>query len=77
MTGRFKRRASFRAAFFVVARLGLALATVRFVAADFDTLRALPRVAEFPLRCFVRFCTSDRFLRLAMISPRAGIALAG
>jgi hypothetical protein len=73
--GCFIRRASFRGGFFTVARLGLALATVRFVAADFDTLRALPRVAEFRLRCFARFCTSDRFLRLAMISPRAGWCL--
>jgi hypothetical protein len=37
---------------------------------------------QFPLRCFARFCTSDRFLRLAMITPRAwlvsrGIAAAG
>jgi len=46
-----------RAAFFTGARLGLALATVRF------TLRALPRVAAF------LFCTFDRFLRLAMIDP--------
>jgi hypothetical protein len=40
---------SFRAAFFTGARLGLAPATVRFVAfpfAAFVTLRALPRLAE-------------------------------
>ena len=62
--------------FFTVARLGLALATVRFVAfalADFDTLRALARLAVFPLRSFARFCTFDPFLRLAMIdSPWSG-----
>jgi hypothetical protein len=69
--GCFIRRASFRN-FFTVARLGLALATVRFVAADFDTLRALPRVAEFLFGSFLRFCALDCFLRLAMISPRAG-----
>jgi hypothetical protein len=63
---------SFRAAFFTGVRLGLALATVRFVAfprADLDTLLALPRVAEFPLGSFPRFCTFDPFLRLAMIEP--------
>jgi hypothetical protein len=57
---------TFRAAFFTGAGLGLALATVRFVAlalADLVALRALPRVAEF------RFCTFDPFLRLAMIAP--------
>jgi hypothetical protein len=43
------------AAFF--ARLGLALATVRFAA--LATLRALPP----------RFCTFDAFLRLAVIAP--------
>ena len=62
--------------FFTVARLGLALATFRFVAfalADFATLRALPRLAEFPLRSFARFCTFDRFLRLAMIAPLVGV----
>jgi hypothetical protein len=64
-TGRF----TFRAAFFTDARLGLALATVRFVAFALDTLRALPRVAEFPLGSFPRFCTFARFLRLAMIAP--------
>jgi hypothetical protein len=59
-------RFTFRAAFFTGAVLGLALATVRFVAlalADLVALRALPRVAEF------RFCTFDPFLRLAMIAP--------
>src|SRR5437763_453854 len=65
-TGCFTRRA----AFFTGADLGLALATVRFVAlADFATLRALPRLAEFPLRSFARFCTFDAFLRLARSSP--------
>jgi hypothetical protein len=66
------------AGFFTVARLGLALATVRFVAftfADLDALRALPRLAEFPLRSFARFCTFDFFLRLAMIAPWAGFLL--
>src|SRR5271166_4113687 len=63
---------TFRAAFFTGAGLGLALATVRFVGfprADLATLRALPRLAEFPLRSFARFCTFDAFLRLAMIDP--------
>jgi hypothetical protein len=60
-------RTSFRGAFFTGARLGLALATVRFAA--LATLRTLPRLAEFPLRSFARFCTFDRFLRLAMIAP--------
>ena len=60
----FKRNA----AFFAGARLGLALATVRFVAfAALAALRALPRLAE--LRSFARFCTFDAFLRLAMIDP--------
>jgi len=57
------------AGFFTVARLGLALATVRFVAfalPDLDALRALPRLAD--LRSFARFCTFDRFLGLAMIA---------
>jgi hypothetical protein len=44
--------------------LGLALATVRFAGA---TLRALPRLADFPLGSFARFCTFDAFLRLATI----------
>jgi hypothetical protein len=59
---------TFRAAFFAGAGLGLALATVRFVAfAALDTLRPLPCLAE--LRSFARFCTFDAFLRLAMIDP--------
>jgi len=59
---------TFRAAFFTGAGLGLALATVRFVAfAALDTLRAFPRLAE--LRSFAGFCTFDAFLRLAMIDP--------
>ncbi len=59
---------TFRAAFFTGAGLGLALATVRFVAfATLDALRVLPRLAE--LRSFARFCTFDAFLRLAMIDP--------
>jgi hypothetical protein len=56
----------FRAAFFTGACFGFALATVRFAA--FATLRALPRLAEVPLRGFARFCTFDAFLRLAMIA---------
>jgi hypothetical protein len=61
---------TFRAAFFTGAGLGLALAAVRLVAfAALATLRALPRLAEFPLRSFARFCTFDAFLRLAMIDP--------
>jgi hypothetical protein len=63
---------SFRAGFFAVARLGLAVATVGFVAfalAGFATLRALLRLAELPLRSFPRFCAFDPFLRLAMIAP--------
>jgi hypothetical protein len=70
--GCFTCSTSLRAGFFSVARLGLALATAGFVAfplADFDTLRALLRVFEFPLRSFARFCTFDHFLRLAMIDP--------
>jgi hypothetical protein len=58
---------TFRAAFFTGASLGLALATVRFAA--FAILRALPRLAEFLLGSFPRFCTFDAFLRLAMIDP--------
>ncbi len=66
VTGRF----TFRAAFFTGEGFGLALATVRVVAlAALDALRALPRLAEFPLRSFARFCTFDAFLRLAMIAP--------
>jgi hypothetical protein len=61
---------TFRATFFTDAGLGLALATGRFVAfAALAALRALPRLAEFPLRSFARFCTFDAFLRLAMIDP--------
>jgi hypothetical protein len=55
------------AAFFDGLGLGFAFATVRFAA--FATLRALPRLAEFPLRSFPPFCTFDCFLRLAMIAP--------
>jgi hypothetical protein len=58
---------TFRAAFFAVPRLGFALATVRFAA--LATLRALPRLAEFPLRSFARLRAFDAFLRLAMIVP--------
>jgi hypothetical protein len=56
---------TFGAAFFTGAGLGLALATVRFVAfAAFDGLRALPRaIAAFLFFAF------DCFLRLAMIRP--------
>jgi hypothetical protein len=61
---------TFRAAFFAGACLGLALATVRFAA--FATLRALARLAEFPLCNFARLCTFDPFLRLAMIVPCSG-----
>jgi hypothetical protein len=58
-TGFFTRRTTFGAAFFTGAGLGLALATVRFVAfAALATLRALPRLAE--LRRFARFCTFAR-----------------
>jgi hypothetical protein len=58
---------TFRAAFFTGADLGLALATVRFAAfAALDTLRALPRLAEFAFRSLAR-CTFDSFLRLAMM----------
>jgi hypothetical protein len=62
---------TFRATFFTDAGLGLALATVRFVAfprADLATFRALARAAV-PLGSFPRFCTFDRFLRLVMIAP--------
>src|SRR5260370_36888855 len=59
---------TFRATFFTDAGLGLALATVRFVAfAALTALRALPRLAE--LRSFSRFFSFDAFLRLAMINP--------
>jgi hypothetical protein len=57
----------FRKASFTGARLGLAPRLVAF--ADFATLRASRRFAEFPLRSFERFRTFDCFLRLAMIVP--------
>lgn len=64
---------SFRAAFFAGAGLGLALAVLLFIGfAALDTLRGLPRLAEFALRTFARFCTFDAFLRLAMIDPCSG-----
>jgi hypothetical protein len=69
-TGRLIRRA----AFFTGVRCGLALATVRFLACALAALRALPRLAEFPLRNFARFCTFDSLLRLAMIDPLIGAA---
>jgi hypothetical protein len=56
-----------RAAFFTGARLGSALAAVRFAA--LAALRALGRFAEFALRSLARFFTFDPFLRLAMM-PR-------
>jgi hypothetical protein len=65
---------SFRAGFFTGARLGFALATVRFLVAAFATLRDLPRLAELALRSFARFCAFDPFLRLAMITtPWSGL----
>jgi hypothetical protein len=67
--GFFIRRTTFGAVFFAVAALGLALATVRFVGfarAALATLRALGRVAEFPLRRFARFGSFPRFFLLAM-----------
>jgi hypothetical protein len=63
---------TFRAAFFTGARLGFGFATVRFVVFACVALRAQPRLAEFPLRSFARFCTFDAFLRFAMIDPRSG-----
>jgi hypothetical protein len=57
------------AAFFTGARFGLVLATVCFAAFARENLRAFPRVAEFPLRSFPRFCTFDFFLRLASGQP--------
>jgi hypothetical protein len=63
---------TFRVAFCAGARFGLALVTVRFAAFALAALRALPRLAEFPLRSFARFCTFDPFLRFAMIDPRFG-----
>jgi hypothetical protein len=58
------------AAFFAGVRLGLALATARLAA--LATLRGLPRLADFPLGSFPRFCTFDFFLRLAIIVPWSG-----
>jgi hypothetical protein len=52
--------------------LGFAFTTVRLLAFACATLRALPRLAEFPLRSFARFCTFNPFLRFAMIDPRSG-----
>jgi CheY-like chemotaxis protein len=67
---------TFRAPFFTGARLGLVFATERFVSfAALATLRALPRLADFPLGSFPRFCTFDPFLRLAMIVPWSGLVL--
>ena len=63
--GFFTRRTTFGAAFFTGAGLSLALATVFACAA----LRALGRLAEFPLRRFARFGSFPRFLLLAMIDP--------
>ena len=59
---------TFRAAFFPGALFGLVLATARLVAfarATLDSLRAIPRVADFAPN-FPLFCTFDRS-RLAMI----------
>jgi hypothetical protein len=53
-----------RSGFFTAALLGLALATVRFVAADFAALRGLPRLAEFPFRSFARFGSFDCSARM-------------
>ncbi len=66
---------TFRTAFFTAARLGLAFATVRFVGFARADLRGFPRLAEFPLGSFARFCTADFFLRLAMIAPWSGFVL--
>jgi hypothetical protein len=65
---------SFRAAFFTGARLGLALATIRFAfpRADLTALRALLRLAELRPRSLARIFNFDPFLRLAMIAPRSG-----
>jgi hypothetical protein len=54
-----------RAAFFIGARFGLALAIVRVFARA--PLWALPRLAELPFRSFARLCTFDAYLRLAMM----------
>jgi hypothetical protein len=68
---------SFRAAFFTGARLGLALATIRFTfpRADLTALRALLRLAELRPRSLARIFGFDPFLRLAMIAPRSGWCL--
>ena len=58
---------TFRTTFFTDGRLGLTLATL-FACAAF---RALPRLGEVRFGSFPRFCTFDRFLRLAMIDPRS------
>jgi hypothetical protein len=58
---------TFRAASFTCARLGLALATVRF--AVLATLRALLRLLEFARRSLARFCAFEPFFRLAMMTP--------
>jgi hypothetical protein len=50
----------------------LFLRFVGFPRAALATLRALPRLAEFPLLRFARLCTFDAFLRLAMIAPCSG-----
>jgi hypothetical protein len=68
---------SFRATFFTGARLGLALATIRFTfpRADLTALRALLRLAELRPRSLARIFGFDPFLRLAMIAPRSGWCL--
>jgi hypothetical protein len=66
---------TFRAAFFTGAGLGFAFATVRFVGFARAALRALPRLAAFPLRSLARLCTFDPFLRLAMIYPLVWLML--
>jgi hypothetical protein len=52
-----------------------AFATVRFVGFARAALRALPRLAAFPLRSLARLCTFDPFLRLAMIYPLVWLML--
>ena len=64
-TGRLVRRT----AFFTRFLFDLAFSTVWFLACALAVLRALPRLAGFPLRSFARFCTFDPLLRLAMIDP--------
>jgi hypothetical protein len=59
-------RTSFRAAFFAVPPLGLALATGRFVAAYFVALVGLPRLTQFPLRNFAGFCAKSGHLITAL-----------